>query len=207
MHSKTFKFVALTAGLIVSPLALASGDAPSLLVGTCISCHGPAGSSVGPANPSIAGIMETDDFVESMQEYRDDTVPSTIMGRIARGYSDDDFKAMAEYFGGQELVRAEQTFDAKKAKKGKKIHNKYCEKKCHEDNGYDDKKGVLAGQWMPYLEYTLADFHDGLRKTSKERKKPGEGKMEKKMKKMLDKEGEAGLENLVHYYGSQTKSK
>ncbi|MFK5970864.1 MAG: cytochrome c4 [Candidatus Marithrix sp.] len=206
MHSKTFKFVALTAGLVVSPLALASGDAPSLLVGTCISCHGPAGSSVGPANPSIAGIMDNEDFVSSMQDYRDDKVPSTIMGRIARGYSDNDFKAMAEYFGGQELVRAEQAFDAKLAKEGKKIHNKYCEKKCHEDDGYSKKKGVLAGQWMPYLEYALADFHDGSRKTAKERKS-GDGKMEKKMHKMLDKKGVEGLESLVHFYGSQTKSK
>ena len=207
MYFKTLKFVTLTAGLIVSPLALAGGDAPSLLVGTCISCHGPAGSSVGPANPSIAGIMDTEDFVSSMQDYKNDAVPSTIMGRIARGYSDADFKAMAEYFGGQELVRPTQEFDAKKAKKGKKIHNKYCEKKCHEDNGYDNKKGVLAGQWMPYLEYALADFHDGSRKTAKEREKAGDGKMEKKMKKMLDKEGKAGLESLVHFYGSQTKSK
>ncbi|MDM8567316.1 cytochrome c4 [Candidatus Halobeggiatoa sp. HSG11] len=206
MHSKTFKYVALTAGLMVSPLALAAGDAPSLLVGTCISCHGTS-ASTGPATPSIGGIMENDDFVTSMQDYRDDKVPSTIMGRIARGYSDDDFKAMAEYYGSQKFERPTQTFDKKKAKKGKKIHNKYCEKKCHEDDGYNNKKGVLAGQWMPYLEYTLADFHDGLRKTGKERKKAGDGKMEKKMKKMLDKEGKEGLENLVHFYGSQTKSK
>ncbi|MCK5876810.1 MAG: cytochrome c4 [Candidatus Marithrix sp.] len=205
MHSKTLKFAALTAGLMVSPLVLA--EAPSLLIGTCISCHGPAGSSVGPANPSIAGTMEADDFVSSMQDYKDDKVPSTIMGRIARGYSDNDFKVMADYFSGQKLVRHEQKFDAKLAKKGKKIHNKFCEKKCHEDNGYDNKKGVLAGQWMPYLEYALADFHDGSRKTSKEREKAGEGKMEKKMEKMLKKHGKEGLESLVHYYGSQTKSK
>ena len=88
-----------------------------------------------------------------------------------------------------------QKHDAGKAAEGKKIHKKYCEK-CHEKGGMvDDESGVLAGQWIPYLRYTMEDFNSGARDMSK--------KMKKRMKKVMDTHGEAGMEALVQYYGSQ----
>ncbi len=195
MRYKTAKYaLVLATGLMLSAPALASGDSPSLLVGTCISCHGPGGSSVGPATPSIAG-MSKKLFVVAMKEYKEDKRPSTIMGRIARGYSTYDFKIMADYFAKQELVRHVQQVDFKQANEGSKLHKKYC-KRCHKKAGFANKKGYLAGQWMPYLRFTLADFQNGERKTRK-------GKMEKKLNKMLKKKGEESLEKLVQFYGSQ----
>ena len=115
----------------------------------------------------------------------------TIMDRIAKGYSEEEIVKMADVFAKQQFVRHAQATDAKLVKRGRKLHDKNCEK-CHEDGGRTsvDDVGILAGRWMPYLENTMADFQ------SKKRKMPK--KMAKKMKGLSDKDVQA----LVHYYGS-----
>lgn len=198
MRSKILVYVIIAAltGLLLNTTTWA--DSPSLLVGTCVGCHGPGGSSVGPAIPSIAG-MNKKIFIQAMEAYQSEERPSTIMGRLARGYTSTDFQLMAKYFEKQTIVRYSQQVDAKKAENGKKLHRKYC-KKCHTKNGFSNKKGILAGQWMPYLRFSLVDFHAGVRKTKR-------GKMEKKLKKMVKYKGEESLEDIIHFYGSQTKQK
>lgn len=161
---------------------------------TCAGCHGTDGVSVGPASPSIAGMAE-DTFTEAMLGFKAGERPSTIMQRIAEGYSEEDIKAMATFFAKQEFKPAKQEFDEAKAKEGAKIHKKNCEK-CHEEGGAldVDGSGRLAGQWAPYLEYSLADYLDGSREAPK--------KMMKKLEK-VKKDGEEGFAALVHYYASQ----
>jgi sulfide dehydrogenase cytochrome subunit len=176
---------------------LLTGASASMLANTCAGCHGTAGASSGPAAPTIAGLSK-DYFVETMQGFSSGEIPSTIMGRIAKGYSDDEFKAMADYFGGKPFVKAKQNFDPKLAKKGAKLHDKYCEK-CHGEGGQsaEDDAGVLAGQWTPYVNWTLADYKAGDREATK--------KMKKKLNQMLEREGGAGVEALLNYYASQQK--
>jgi sulfide dehydrogenase cytochrome subunit len=36
-----------------------------------------------------------------MKEFRDDSRPSTIMGRIAKGYTDEEIAAVARYLSSQ----------------------------------------------------------------------------------------------------------
>jgi cytochrome subunit of sulfide dehydrogenase len=74
-------------------------DTPSQAVtlsDACSGCHGLNGHSQG-AIPSLAGI-ERARFVTLMKAYRDRTVDSTIMDRIARSYDDAEIEAMAEHF-------------------------------------------------------------------------------------------------------------
>jgi sulfide dehydrogenase cytochrome subunit len=200
MTYKTTKYaVLLASGLMINTATWAAENTDwtlSMLVGNCIACHGPEGSSVGPATPTIAE-MDEETFVEVMEAYKKDKFPSTIMGRIARGYDKKDFEAMAGYFAKQTFVRHEQEVDAKKAKKGKKVHKKFCEK-CHEDYGFtvDDGATILAGQWMPYLEYTFADYMAKTRDMPKG--------MKKRWKKMMKKKGEKRIDLLTHFYASQT---
>jgi sulfide dehydrogenase cytochrome subunit len=89
------------------------------------------------------------------------------------------------------FVRAKQTFDADLASKGKGIHALEC-KKCHEDGGSspDDDAGILAGQWMPYLEDQFEEYASG--------KRPMPKKMQPKMEKLSAEDTKA----LIHYYGS-----
>jgi len=192
-YKKTKLALLVTSGLMLSGMASAEGTATaSMLSNTCAGCHGTNGSSVGPATPNIAGMNE-ELFVEMMHEYAKDEYPSTIMGRIARGYTDDEIKAMAGFFSAQAIKRYPQQVDSKKAKAGEKLHKKYCEK-CHEDQGYDNEAGVLAGQWMPYLQFSMADYQSGKREMPK--------KMKSKVEKMVKDKGEGSLDEVVHFYGS-----
>ncbi|MBF0263862.1 MAG: c-type cytochrome [Gammaproteobacteria bacterium] len=171
--------------------ATASGE---MLGNTCAGCHGPRGNSFGPAIPTIAGNAATY-LSDKMKAYKSGDAPSSIMGNIAKGYSDAEIDAMAGYFSKQAYKPMAQKHDAAMAKAGKKLHDKYCEK-CHSEAGTlaDDESGLLSGQWMPYLEYSLADFQSGAANAPK--------KMATKLKKLHKKEGAAGIEKLIHYYGS-----
>jgi sulfide dehydrogenase cytochrome subunit len=186
--------LAIALGAFATSFANAGGASTEMLANTCVGCHGAAGASNGPAIPSIAGLSSTY-FVDVMKEYAKDERASTIMGRIARGYSDEELTQMGEYFAKQKVVGAKQEFDAAKAKEGAKLHDKYCEK-CHTEGGSvgDDDAGILSGQWKHYIKYSLDDFHGGTRNVPK--------KMKKKLKKMLKKDKDAESK-LLEYYASQ----
>lgn len=173
----------------------ASGSDGVMLGNTCAGCHGTNGSSYGPATPSIAG-MSKETLVDAMKAYKEGTRSGTIMGRIAEGYAEADFEAMGDFFAKQTLTVAAQEADMQKAAAGKKLHKKYCEK-CHVEEGTKDEDGagIVAGQWMPYLHYSMEDFQSGAREMPK--------KMKKRMEKMVKKEGDTSVENVIHYYGSR----
>ncbi len=173
---------------------LMSGASASMLANTCSGCHGTNGASAGPATPSIGGISAIY-FEETMEGFKSGEINSTIMQRIAEGYSTDEIKAMGEYFAKQPFVAAKQDFDADKVKEGAKLHDKYCEK-CHADGGTsaEDDSGILLGQLTKYLHYTLADFKGGDRPMGK--------KMKKKVNQLMKKEGDAGFDALLNYYAS-----
>lgn len=171
---------------------LMSGASASMLANTCAGCHGTHGASAGPATPSIGG-MSAVYFEEIMQDFKSGEVKSTIMGRIAAGYSEEEIKAMADFYSKQPFVAASQPSDAALAKEGAKLHEKYCEK-CHADGGTsaEDDSGILAGQLTPYLHFTIADFKAGDREMPK--------KMSKQFTNLMKKEGDAGLEALLNFY-------
>jgi sulfide dehydrogenase cytochrome subunit len=74
-----------------------AGDASSELIAlVCNGCHGYDGVSQG-AVPSLKGLP-ADYMVEAMREFRAERRPATIMGRIARGYSEAEIAGVARYF-------------------------------------------------------------------------------------------------------------
>ncbi|SCA57452.1 Cytochrome subunit of sulfide dehydrogenase [Candidatus Terasakiella magnetica] len=164
------------------------------LAAPCAGCHGTNGSSHGPATPTIAGITQ-EYFMSSMKDYVSGERKSTVMDRIAKGYSEEEMKVMADYFAAQKIVRYKQDVDAELAKKGRALFQNYCEK-CHEEDGYlADGIGVMAGQTMDYLRFMVADFFTGDREWSKKQKK--------KMKALMDDHGQEGYEAVIHYAGSK----
>lgn len=185
--------IMLLGGLVLSGNAWAADASPTMLANACAGCHGTNGGSVGPSSPTIAG-MSTEYFVMAMTAYKKGEWPSTIMTRIAKGYSDSEIKAMGDHFAKQKFVVASQKPDAAKAKVGAKLHGEFCEK-CHEDGGAKgDDAGVLAGQWMPYLAQAFEDYESG--------KRPMSPKMKKKMDEAVATHKKEGMEALVHFYGS-----
>lgn len=175
---------------------LVSGADGRTLAATCAGCHGTSGASVGPSIPSIGG-MDDEYFVEIMQGFRDGEVYSTIMGRIAKGFTDEELERMAAYFHDKPFVPAKQSFDAELVDKGRRLQDKYCEK-CHAEGGIvleDEEYYILAGQWTGYLRYAMEDF--------REDRRPMEKKMRSKLEQMLEREGDAGLEALFAFFASQ----
>lgn len=72
-------------------------DRATMLANTCAGCHGSNGISNGPLTPSIAGLPK-EYMAESMYDFASGKRPSTVMQRIAKGYTDADIKALSEYF-------------------------------------------------------------------------------------------------------------
>ena len=171
----------------------------------CNGCHGEDGVSTESDVPSIAGVSP---FIieEYMFEYRDDARPcreskyrtgdtdrpATDMCVVAKELSEDEIPEIAEYYSSKEFIAAAQEFDVEKAAVGAKIHRRDCAK-CHSDGGSyaDDDAGILAGQWMPYLEQVFVDYAAGER-----------GMLDDKMKEKIDGIDADSISALIHYYAS-----
>ena len=136
----------LTCGLSFSVASIAGGASGEMLGNTFAGCHGTNGISNGPASPSLAGI-DYDYMVESMKNFQAGERRSTIMTRIAKGYDDADIEAMSKFFAEQKHVMASQKFDAEAAKRGKKLHQKYC-KNCHGDTGISKDTLMIPVYWQ-----------------------------------------------------------
>jgi len=163
----------------------------AMLANTCAGCHGTDGKSVGPASPNLAGMSEAY-FIDTMLAFKSGDRQSTIMGRIAKGYTEGQIESMAGFFASKPVYMASQKLDAKQAKAGAKSYDKACSK-CHDENGGlpDDDSGILAGQWLPYLQYSMEDFAGGHRDQPK--------KMKKAVKKLSDDE----LQAVLTFFASQ----
>ena len=67
---------------------------------SCAGCHGTDGKSSG-AMPSIAG-KSADTIETALREFRSGMRESTVMGRHAKGYTDEEIKLIAEYLASRE---------------------------------------------------------------------------------------------------------
>ena len=193
--------VALIGSIFMAGASTAlAGPSAQAMADTCAGCHGTDGQSVGPASPNLAG-MSASYFIDSMTYFKnlekgawsgEDARPATIMNRIAKGYTDEQIEEMAEYFAAMPVYKANVPHDAAKAKAGAEVYDKGCAK-CHDEGGAlpDDDAGILAGQWLPWLEYSMVDFKSGHRE------------MPKKMKKQVNKLSDAELDAVLHYFASQ----
>lgn len=183
--------VLLGCGMMLGTAQLPAAPTASMLADTCAGCHGTDGASAGPATPTIAG-MSAAYFKDTMEAYQSGDRKSTIMGRIAKGYTKDEIKLMGKHFASLEFKPTNQKLDAEKVKAGSSLYGDNCEK-CHDKNGSlaDDDSGILAGQWLPYLTYSMQDF------------KAGHREMPKKMRKKVEKLDDFDLEALLQYFASQ----
>jgi len=192
---KKWMGVILAGGLLTSGMAQAEFDRGSMLANTCVGCHGINGISSGPAIPSIGGMSEAY-FTETMNAYRDGSRPSTIMTRLAKGYSDQDIADMAKYFANLKYVQVEQKHDKDMAAQGKRLHSTFCDR-CHDAAGTvaKDDSGFLSGQMKPYLEYSMQDFTSGTREYTERR-------MKQEVEKLVAQHGDKGIQMLIEYYAS-----
>jgi cytochrome subunit of sulfide dehydrogenase len=86
---------ALTAVALL--LLAAAGDPPPGAT-TCSGCHPPSGSasSITPINGRDAGELDA-----RMEAFRSAERPSTVMGRLMKGFSPDEIHAIATWIAAQ----------------------------------------------------------------------------------------------------------
>ena len=89
---------ALVFTLIGHAWAAGLADAPPGAL-SCSGCH-PAARSVDTAVPRLVGRNPAD-IVAAMQAFKSGQKPASVMDRIAKGFSDDDVKAIAAWYGAQ----------------------------------------------------------------------------------------------------------
>ena len=194
--------ISLTLGLFASASAVADLDA---IVEDCNGCHGDDGVSQWTDVPTIAGVPE---FVHSdaLYLYRDEARPcaesdykqgdtsraATTMCAVVADLDDDTIDEIAAHYFALPFVAAKQEVDADLAAAGKAVHDAECDR-CHSEGGSnpDDEAGILAGQWMGYMEATFAEYASG------DRDQP------KKMKEKMDALSADDTKALIHYYASQ----
>ena len=175
------------------------------IIEDCNGCHGDDGVSQWTDVPTIAGMPE---FVHSdalfiyrdrerpcaESEYRqgDTSRPPTTMCDVVADLDDGTLDDLAAYYFELPFVSAKQDFDTELAAAGEVVHDRLCEK-CHSDAGMnpDDEAGILGGQWMGYMERTMAEYASGEREQPKQ--------MEEKMNELTDEDVKA----LLHFYAAQ----
>lgn len=184
-------FIFIVSMMSVSP---ASSDPLDELIKQCGMCHGADGNSVAPVNPSIAGMTKAY-FKHTFDAYKKDGRKSEMMKMFVHSLSDEQTEGLAAFYEKQTFIPRDQKFDENKAKKGKALHDEYCEK-CHEDAGRitENNYGFLAGQWTPYLKKVIQDYLD--------KKRNAPPMMITKLKKMEENHGKESIDLLMHYYAS-----
>lgn len=86
---------AMLVALAASGAAADDFDQGAVLAMSCAACHGTDGASPG-AMPVLTGQSRA--FIANrMAAFKSGKRSSTVMGRIARGYSDDEIAAIAKH--------------------------------------------------------------------------------------------------------------
>jgi cytochrome c553 len=84
----------LVAAMLLAAPALALGGSPPG-ASSCLGCH-PVGASDSPVL-SLA-TLTTEQIVTAMQAYRSGARPATVMDRVAKGFSDEEVRAIAQWY-------------------------------------------------------------------------------------------------------------
>jgi sulfide dehydrogenase cytochrome subunit len=83
---------------VYSAPASATAAAPAGAT-ACSGCHAAAAGVVSPV-ARLVGMGEAE-IVKAMQEFRAGKRPATVMDRIARGFTDGEIQAIAEWYARQ----------------------------------------------------------------------------------------------------------
>ena len=99
MRIKSLLFTLVILTLIITGHLMSvhpAGKEGMLLSLSCTSCHGTYGISPGTI-PTIYGKSK-EYIIETMKQLRNGESDSTVMGRIAKGYSEREIILIANYF-------------------------------------------------------------------------------------------------------------
>ena len=90
---------ALVCALLLPVAAFAQSPEGPPGASSCSGCHA-ASAGADPAVPPLAG-QPVADIERAMHEFRAGTRPATVMGRIAKGFNDQEIDAIAVWLAGR----------------------------------------------------------------------------------------------------------
>lgn len=165
-------------GLILASFAVAgpssAGDASlgAQKAAVCGACHGPAGSSVNPEWPNLAGQGEPY-IAQELGSFKAGTRVNPLMTPMAAVLSDEDMKDLGAHFAQQTPAGGEA--DASNWKAGEKLYRGGEKERgipaciaCHGPQGRGNgpaKYPALRAQHAVYTFNQLKAFKDGSRKS------------------------------------------
>ncbi len=77
----------------------ADAEAGKTKAAACAACHGPAGESMNPMWPNLAGQKETY-LAKQMKDFRDGKRNDPVMGAMAKPLTDEEIANLAAYYAG-----------------------------------------------------------------------------------------------------------
>ena len=174
-------------------MAAFSAQRGEMLSQSCFSCHGPRGASFASAVPSIGGQGAVY-LTSAMMAFKEDKRPGSVMGRIAKGYTEPEIMEIAQYLSAQPFQRNEQTTDINKVELGAIAYRKVCIK-CHVEGGREASQidyPVLAGQRLLYMQMQMHEINNS-----------GKRKVDSKFLTSIGKLSKEEIDSVLHYFASQ----
>jgi len=133
---------------------------------TCVACHGEKGVSTIELNPSLAGqhfyylYTQLKDFKAGRRE-------NAAMAPLVAGLDREQMKLIAGYYSEQDWVSADYSATKEQKKLAKSVVNSGQCVACHL-GGFEGNSRIprLAGQHFAYLEKTMLDFKNKVRRNA-----------------------------------------
>lgn len=94
------KVFVVTALLCAWPAVAQAQQSGRNLAASCAICHGTEGRAATQSVISLAGLPK-DHIATQMRAFREGKRPATVMHQIAKGYTDVQVDAIAEWFAAQ----------------------------------------------------------------------------------------------------------
>ena len=87
------------ATVMASTAPVLAASAPPPGAASCSGCH-PAGATTAATVARLYG-RDAGEITTAMAGFRDGSLPATVMNRIAKGFSDDELRAIAAWLAAQ----------------------------------------------------------------------------------------------------------
>jgi cytochrome c553 len=124
----------------------------------CVACHGPDGSSVNPAVPSLAG-QPAQFIATQLLMFREARRKDAQMSPFAANLSNTDMNDIAAYFAAQKLAPPAHKTGPASAEAGPRLARQYNCVQCHGPALMGQQHiPRLAGQQREYLKAQLRGF-------------------------------------------------
>jgi len=185
-HRPTRYLIALAALLTLGGVSHAQEQSIEQTIATCQGCHGADGVPVSADIPILAGQEYYYLYVQ-LKDYKAGRRANPIMSQMVQNLSKDDMKALAQHFSEQPWPKVAAELDDSKASKGSSALAAGQCSQCHSTYQGDSRVPRLAGQQVVYLQQTMKDFKNKVRKNS-----PAKGSL-------MDSFSEEDLEAMAHY--------